>query len=486
MRRSSLDEELLSPVFGKDAESNHRTRWFADVIVPGIGLMQDYYDLAVINLARPLLSAQYGDLSATTEALVTASALVGSVVGMLVFGAGADWIGRRRLFMLCAILTGVGSAASAAVYGRAASVYRQLVFWRFVMGLGIGGEYPLSAAHSAEHVSGRGSGLRVTMVYATMGLGSLLSPGLCALLLRIGLDGSVVWRALFGCGAFFSVLSFCARFGLIEDAPKFQAAKRRREASGDSPFRLLFFSEFASLIASTSVSWFLYDVVSYGLALYSAEITPALGVGSSPLSRALGVLALRALNLPGYVVAPFLPDLIGRRATLVCGFLGMAALLVVLALLPERGAGGSSAALMLVLFGLQGVADAGGPGAATYLIPGEVFPSALRASAHGTSAAMGKVGASVGAFVIPILVDALGMRRVFALCAAASAFAALLGQITLPNYDAETLDVLEDTYAAAGAAGVMSLLWRDRSAASASAQRRRSLLSSLDDATDRF
>jgi len=86
-------------------------------------------------------------------------ALWGAVIGQLFFGVFADFVGRRRIFIITLVLITVGALGSAAsVDTPAFSVYQQLAIWRFILGVGVGGEYPLSAAITSETATARTRG----------------------------------------------------------------------------------------------------------------------------------------------------------------------------------------------------------------------------------------------------------------------------------------------------------------------------------------
>ena len=87
-------------------------------------------------------------------ALVASMALWGAMVGQLFFGFFADYVGRRRIFVTTAVFTTIGALGSACAFQTPAfSIYQQLALWRFILGVGIGGEYPLSATITSESAS---------------------------------------------------------------------------------------------------------------------------------------------------------------------------------------------------------------------------------------------------------------------------------------------------------------------------------------------
>mmetsp|Transcript_4759 Transcript_4759/g.9626 ORF Transcript_4759/g.9626 Transcript_4759/m.9626 type:complete len:135 (+) Transcript_4759:1020-1424(+) len=89
-----------------------------------------------------------------------------------------------------------------------------------------------------------------------------------------------------------------------------------------------------------------------------------------------------------------------------------------------------------------------GPNATTFLIPSEIFPTKLRSTCHGISAATGKVGAFVGGIALRPVVNAFGVRVAFLICALTAALGSIWTLIFIPTYDStydEDVDpLLED------------------------------------------
>lgn len=127
----------------------HRPR--LGLLIAGVGLCADYYDLTVVNLVRDLLCSEYpvqSFKSSWQRSLITASSIVGAVVGQLLLGALADRLGRRRLLLVSGTLTCLGAAVSAAAVDFGPShvgLWATLVAARFIMGVGVGGGALLNA-----------------------------------------------------------------------------------------------------------------------------------------------------------------------------------------------------------------------------------------------------------------------------------------------------------------------------------------------------
>ena len=128
------------------------------VVVAGIGFFTDSYDIIAINLITSTLGMVFwheapnnGTLPTSVNTALKTAASAGAVVGQLGFGWLADVVGRRKMYGLeLAIIVFATLAQSLSSPSRAVSLTGLLVFWRVVMGIGIGGDYPLSAIITSE------------------------------------------------------------------------------------------------------------------------------------------------------------------------------------------------------------------------------------------------------------------------------------------------------------------------------------------------
>lgn len=124
------------------------------IIVAGIGFFTDAYDIFAINLVVSMIGIVFfpnGKLPVNVDTAVKVATSGGTVLGQLFFGWLADRIGRKRMYgfeLVIIILATLAQALSS--YSPAISITGLLVFWRVVMGVGIGGDYPLSSVITSE------------------------------------------------------------------------------------------------------------------------------------------------------------------------------------------------------------------------------------------------------------------------------------------------------------------------------------------------
>ena len=165
------------------------------VLVSGMGFFTDAYDLFVIGIASTLIAKDW-NLSSGQLALLNSTMLFAAFVGALVLGRFADLGGRKRVYWLVAaimIVAALGSALS--------PTYWVLIGFRFLLGFGVGGDYPVSAVLMSEYANRKDRGKLVGMVFGTQALGLIVGPLVALALLGAGVSDDLAWRILLGLGA---------------------------------------------------------------------------------------------------------------------------------------------------------------------------------------------------------------------------------------------------------------------------------------------
>eukprot|EP01038_Epipyxis_sp_PR26KG_P005966 gene5966-8220_t len=205
------------------------------VLLAGAGFLADAYDLFVINLVLRLLKDEYPEYANSDrihilEGSVASSALIGSILGQLVAGSLADIIGRKKIFVATAVLITIGSFGSAcSVDTPLLNVYGQISCWRFFLGTGVGGEYPLAATVTSESSSAARRGSLMAAVFAMQGVGSLISVIVVILCLGLGMSSGFTWRFALAFGAVPAMLAFPWRLRMHE-TESFERVKKERNA----------------------------------------------------------------------------------------------------------------------------------------------------------------------------------------------------------------------------------------------------------------
>jgi MFS transporter, PHS family, inorganic phosphate transporter len=439
------------------------------VVIAGMGFLTDAYDLFVISLAIPIISAVYGtggSLSNVQTGLLAAAALMGAVLGPLLFGLIADRLGRRRIYAvtLSVLAVGaIGSALSAPFLGL--STVEVLILWRFVLGVGVGGEYPLSATIMSEYSNVRSRGRLIAMVFAMQGFGLLTGAGVSLAVVYLTPSLDLAWRIILGAGAVPALLTIYFRTRLPE-TPRFSLSRGDLKGAARTvgtvtktkvapTYRRRFvrvplatiLRSYGLLVVGTALTWFLLDVAFYSTSIFNPVILEHIGFagtqGGSVLDRvrllALGnVLIALVAAVPGYWVAVALIDRVGRRPLQMIGFAVMAAAFLLLSF-----AFGPLIAVLpafLFLYGVTFFAANAGPNTTTFVYPSEVFPTSFRTTGHGIAAASGKAGAVVAVFLFPTLIAVYGLPWFFGLLAVASFLGFVITITLLPETSQRSLE----------------------------------------------
>ncbi|TDH74397.1 hypothetical protein CCR75_005202 [Bremia lactucae] len=392
-------------------------------LVRGLGFFNDAYDLFIMNIINVVLTEQYGKdvYTSTMKSWLSAAALIGAVVGQLLFGYLGDVFGRRvNMIATCGLLI-IGGILCTVAYGGSASGTLWFLFAaRLILGIGIGGEYPLAASSTAEDASSVSDrNQRVALTFSLQGLGSLTAAILGNLLIQALAGGAkgenaasrleTVWRLLFGIGVIPAIVVCYWRI-TAEETEAYKATSELRNAATttDSVAKRARFSfilrHYGVSLLGTAGTWFLFDIVFYAQNLFSASILTVVGVKDASIQVITTQNAFVALMaLPGYYVAVYYINRLGRKIIMLQGFAVMTVLFLVLAIfwnsIKEK------AVLFIILFGLALFFSNFGPNTTTFVMPTEMFPTPIRSTCHGISAAAGKAGAAIGTFGFSIWVE---------------------------------------------------------------------------------
>ncbi len=441
---------------------------FRTIVVAGMGFFTDAYDLFVISLVIPILVALQpgGTIGKSELALLGAAALMGAAVGQVLFGWLGDRLGRRRVYGFTLSLMAIGAIGSAlSVSLGGLSTITVLILWRFVLGVGVGGDYPLSATIMSEYSNVQSRGRLVASVFAMQGFGLLAGAGASLGVVYLVPNLDLAWRVILGLGALPAVLTIYYRLR-IPETPRFDLARGKVGAAAQTvgaitgvtvapsstgsslgvPFRQILRS-YGILIFGTAASWFLLDIAFYSTSIFNPLILKQIGFASAASYPALeqvrrlalgNVLITLVASVPGYWAAVALIDRVGRRPLQYIGFGVMAAAFLFLstdwisleAVLPA----------FLAIYGLTFFFANLGPNTTTFVYPSEVFPTAFRTTGHGIAAASGKIGAVVAVFVFATFYQVYGLPWFFGLLAAVSFVGFLLTLALLPETSQRSLE----------------------------------------------
>ncbi|KAI4365384.1 hypothetical protein MLD38_021373 [Melastoma candidum] len=442
-----------------------KTQWyhFTAIIIAGMGFFTDAYDLFSIPAVTKLLGRIYyykenspkpGSLPPNIAAAVNGVALCGTLAGQLFFGWLGDKLGRKRVYGITLMLMVISSIASGLSFGHSPKgVISTLCFFRFWLGFGIGGDYPLSATIMSEYANKKTRGAFIAAVFAMQGFG-ILGAGIVTLIVSSAFDhaynakpysadpaGSTVpqadyvWRIILMFGAVPAALTYYYRLKMPETA-RYTAlvAKNAKQAAADMSKVLqvdleadevpaskvvndpnsfgLFSKQFARRhglhLVGTTVTWFLLDIAYYSGNLFQKDIFTAVGWlppaqnmnaihEAFRIAKATTLIALCG-TVPGYWFTVAFIDRLGRFFIQLMGFFFMTVFMFALAIPYHHWTEKAHRIGFIVMYSLTFFFANFGPNATTFVVPAEIFPARLRSTCHGISAASGKAGAIVGAF----------------------------------------------------------------------------------------
>ncbi|CAL0318499.1 unnamed protein product [Lupinus luteus] len=437
---------------------------FTAIIIAGMGFFTDAYDLFSIANVTKLLGRIYytehgapkpGTLPPNVSLAVNGVALCGTLTGQLFFGWLGDKLGRKKVYGLTLAIMVFSSIASGLSFGHTSKgVITTLCFFRFWLGFGIGGDYPLSATIMSEYANKKTRGAFIAAVFAMQGFG-ILFGGIVALVISTIFDhvysaptyarnpvaslvpqADYVWRIILMIGALPAATTYYWRMKMPETA-RYTAlvAKNAKQAAEDMSKVLqveieaeqekvdkftirdnnsfgLFSKEFVKRhglhLVGTCTTWFLLDIAYYSSNLFQKDIYTSIGwlPPASEMnaihevfrvSKAQVLIALCG-TVPGYWFTVAFIDYLGRFFIQLMGFFFMTVFMFALAIPYDHWTKKENRVGFLIMYALTFFFSNFGPNATTFVVPAEIFPARLRSTCHGISAASGKAGAIVGAF----------------------------------------------------------------------------------------
>ena len=436
------------------------------VLVSGMGFFTDAYDLFIIGIASTLIASQW-NLSSGRLALLNSTMLAAAFVGAFVFGRFADVAGRKRVYWAVAVIMVIGALGSAL-----APSYWVLIVFRFVLGFGVGGDYPVSAVLMSEYANRKDRGRLVGMVFGTQALGLIVGPLIALTLLGAGATDNVAWRVMLALGAVPAAAVVYLRRKMPE-SPRYQVQVQGRgeqaaaqisaftggrvaaaASAGSAPElglrAFLANRRWLVMLAGTAGCWFLLDYAYYGNTISTPQILSLISPTASTMTKISIQLAIFVVAaVPGYVLAIARLDRIGHRRLQLAGFAMMGICFLVIAAVPGMT---TTVAPFLLVYGVSYFFTEFGPNMTTFVMPSELYPVSMRATGHGISAGVGKLGAFIGVFLFPVLQNDLGLRGTLLLTAGVSVLGLLL-TLVLPEPAGRSLeDISSNTQATAAQA----------------------------------
>jgi len=364
-------------------------------------------------------------LSSFWQGMIAASALIGIFFGGFLGGWLTDRFGRKRVFFVGPTLFILASLGQFWVESGLV-----LFVLRFMVGVAVGIEYPVATSLLVEFLPKKHRGPRLATLTILWFAGAAFAYILGDFLLRQG--GDDAWRLVLASPALIGALLFLIRLGTPE-SPRWLLSKGRAEeaeavikgvyGSGFSlrnlpeepeqkklSFLSLLHSGYGKRMMFVAVFWSCSVIPVFAVYAFAPKVLGALNLKGDWAS--FGSVAITLLFVVGCIIATRLINSMGRRSMLIHSFFWSG-----LALLGLGVFHAGAELLILVLFGAYAL-FIGGAQVLQLVYPNELFPTEIRANAVGVGTSLSRIGAAIGTWLVPLVLDGYGIA--FTMYAAAA------------------------------------------------------------------
>jgi MFS family permease len=394
---------------------NSRVPFFPDVdrnakralLAAQAGWMLDAMDFLLFTFALRPIQKEFG-LADATMGVVGSVALVASAIGGSLFGRLADRIGRVRALTISILVYSVATAGLATSSG-----LWQLIAWRVLVGLGMGGEWSCGSVLVAETWPAKHRGKAIGIMQSGWAIGALLAAGLSALMLqRAG------WRALFVVGVLPAIAAFFIRRTVEEPA-----IWRERVTPRRSPWPIIF-GEFlprtilASLLASSVLVAF-WGVITWLPSFLATPVAKG-GAGLTLTKSAAWIMVLQIGAFFGYVTFGWIADRIGRRPAFFIFMIAASAVVPLFAFYARTPATFLSIGFLVGYF-------AHGYFSLFGAMLAELYPTEVRGTAQGFCYNVGRLASAIA----PIAIGASAAKHGLGTAIAADSLFFLVGAVLI-------------------------------------------------------
>lgn len=383
----------------------------------------DSADLAMITFVLAPISEEFG-LGAAGAGAVASSGFAGMLLGASTAGVLADRFGRRVVFQYSMVLWGAASLLMAFSWD-----FWSLIFFRFLIGCGMGAEFPVAQSLVSEFIPSRHRGRYIAWLEGFWPLGFVLAGVLSLIIVP-----TIGWRWVFVALAVMSAWLLVVR-RIVPESPRWLESRGRRSeaaevmaamerdvaaasgkplaepeparhaalASEGFPLRHMFTREYRKRTFMAWAMWFFVLLGYYSISTWMGKLLADSGMAIA--DSIAFVLLMTLWGIPGFLSAAYLVDRLGRKPVL-CGY-------IVLSAVAAYFYGGSESIAGLIVAGSFMQFFFFGMWSALYAYTPEVFPTRARATGCGTASAWGRAGALVGPSLVPVVLSTLGTTWVF-------------------------------------------------------------------------
>ena len=395
-------------------------------VIIGMATFFDGFDLLCVTFALPVLAGLW-KIGPQQIGFILSSAPAGQIAGALVAGSLAEKYGRLRVAGITIAVFGVMSLLCAFAWNP-----RSIMVFRFLQGIGLGGEVPVAAAYISEvaHAANRGRFFALYELIFPLGL-------LSTALIGYGIVPRLGWQSMFYIGAVPELLVVFLR-RLLPESPRWLASKDRLAEADAALSRIeIEITRSGAALPSPKMAsvpsladptptrwselfrgiylrrtlvvwclWFCTYIVNYGLITWLPTLYRT--IYHLPLSRSLGYgLITQSIGFAGSIACALLVDMVGRRAWFLMGFVGAAFSLFALYSFAV------ASATAVLICASAGYFFIGSLALLVYLYSAEIYPTRIRA--FGCSVASGwlRLASAIGPTIVGFMLVTHGIRSLF-------------------------------------------------------------------------
>lgn len=415
------------------------------LFIHGFGWLFDAMDVGIITFVLAALAKDWA-LPSAQIGVIGSAGLAGMFVGAAVSGVVADYWGRKTVFQITLLIFSISTVLCATAWN-----VTSMIAFRFLVGVGLGGELPVVSSLLSEFIPRQHRGRFVVLLESFWAFGWLLAALIAFLL--IPTHG---WRVAFIIGAVPAFYVWVVRRTLPEsprwleskgrlveaDAVMAQLEEETEHRSGKlSPlsasnaepipiaasrftFAELWTSKYRQRTIMLWILWFGLVFGYYGIFVWLPTLL--VKAGYSMVNSFFYVLLITVAQIPGYFSAAYLVERIGRKPVIVI-------YLLLSALTAFLFGHASSTSAILSWASLMSFFNLGAWGA-VYAYTPELYPTRARATGAGAATAFGRIGGVLAPIIVGVLLPSVGRGGVLALnavlLAVASGAVAILGTET--------------------------------------------------------
>lgn len=399
-----------------------RQRWKV-LLAAQLGWMLDAMDFLLFTFALKAIQKEFG-LSSSSMGFLTSVALIAGAAGGILFGRLADRMGRVKAMTLSMLVYSVATAGLATSSG-----LWHLIFWRSVVGLGMGGEWSCGSVLVSETWPAEHRARAIGIMQSGWAIGALIAAGLSALILE-----PFGWRALFLVGISPALVALVIR-RTVPEPEIWTSSRAAKPIIARGMFSRTFLRRTILASSLSSVVLIAYWGVFSWLPAFLATPVGEGGAGLTLTRSAAWMIAVQLGAFAGYLSFGWIADSIGRRPAFTIFMIGAAIVVPVFAFSARSGL------VLLVVGPLVGFFGSGYFSMFGALLS-ELFPTRIRASAQGFCYNIGRLASAAAPYLIGLAAETKGLGLALAIT---SLFFAVGGILvwTLPETRGTDLEALE-------------------------------------------